>query len=391
MSNYKVLFCLRFLKSIVASFVDVFLVLYFLDVSNNNILPLGIYKLVAVISIYAVIFFTRNIARTKKRINLLRIGIILDFIYFSTIIFLKDKVIDYIYLVGLLYGLEEGFYYSVLNTLESDGVTNDERTRFNGEYATINSILSIIFPIAFGSLITFSGFLNSLIIVFLIIVVRIMLSFLYKDIKVPKRDKTDVKKYLKITKNNKKIKQMSKVIFFSGITYSEGAFSYIVTIYIIKIFSDSFSLGICTSIFSVITAIIGILFAKRIKTEDYTKIIKISIILTILSLLVMIIKCNAFTIITFNLFQTISRNIMDLINNTSQMNIANEDTIKKEYKVEYGIVNETYLVVARVLSYSLFILMSFTNSDIFIVIFAVLLVLFAYHSIKLQDLLKENN
>ena len=28
---------------------------------------------------------------------------------------LMEKVVDYIYFVGFLYGLEEGFYYSVYN------------------------------------------------------------------------------------------------------------------------------------------------------------------------------------------------------------------------------------------------------------------------------------
>ena len=52
--NYKVLFSLRLLKSILTNFVDVFLVLYFINVSNNNILPLGIYKLVAMITVWLV-------------------------------------------------------------------------------------------------------------------------------------------------------------------------------------------------------------------------------------------------------------------------------------------------------------------------------------------------
>ena len=106
MSNYKVLFALRVLKNIVSNFVDSFLVLYFLDISDSNILPLGIYKLVAVIAIYSVIFLVRNFTKSKNRANLMRIGIILDFIYFLTIVLLKDKVVDYIYLVGVLYGLE---------------------------------------------------------------------------------------------------------------------------------------------------------------------------------------------------------------------------------------------------------------------------------------------
>ena len=80
MNNYKVLFSLKVLKNIISSFVESFLVLYFLDVSSSNILPLGIYKLVAVITIYVTIFACRNIAKKKGRVNLLRIGILFDFL-----------------------------------------------------------------------------------------------------------------------------------------------------------------------------------------------------------------------------------------------------------------------------------------------------------------------
>ena len=86
MSNYKVVFILRVLKNIISKFVDSFLVLYFLTVSERNILPLGIYKLVSVITIYAVIFLVRNYTKSKNRANLMRIGIILDFVYFLSII-----------------------------------------------------------------------------------------------------------------------------------------------------------------------------------------------------------------------------------------------------------------------------------------------------------------
>lgn len=114
-SNYKILMSLRVLKGILSNFVDVFMVLYFLTVSNNNILPLGIYNLIAMISVWLVTFTVRNYCKTKGRIKLMRVGIVLYLIYFVTIIMLKEKVIDYIYLIGLLYGLEEGFYYLVYN------------------------------------------------------------------------------------------------------------------------------------------------------------------------------------------------------------------------------------------------------------------------------------
>ncbi len=319
----------------------------------------------------------------------MRIGIILDFIYFLTIILLKDKIVDYIYLVGLLYGLEEGFYYSVYNILESDGITNEERAKFAGTYTAVESILSIVFPLIFGSLIYATSFLKSLIVVFIIILLRIALSFMYKDNNVPKSNKINMKKYFELTNKDKRFKQMYKLEFLNGIVYSEAAFSYIVTIYIIKVFSNSFSLGVFTSIFSIITCIIGILFAKFIKKEDYEVAIKISMMFTIIFLFFMILNCNPITIVLFNLFQTISKKFKNLITGNNQANLSNYKEIAKEYKTEYWLANESALVIGRIISGIIFILLSCINLTIMIIVYALFLILFATNSIKLQKMLME--
>lgn len=391
MNNYKVLFMLRALKNILTNFVDSFLILYFLDISDRNIVPLGIYKLVAIIAIYSVIFLTRNFSKSKNRANLMRIGIILDFVFFLMIILLKDKIVNYIYLVGLLYGLEEGFYYSVYNILASDGISNEERARFVGTSTAIESILSIIFPLIFGSLIYTTGFLKSLIVVLIIVVLRIILSFIYRDNNIPKSNKTNMKKYFELTNKDKRFKQMYKIIFLNGIIYTEAAFSYIVTIYIIKVFSDSFSLGIFASIFSIITFIIGISFAKLINKKHYTSTIKISMVFTIISLLIMILRCNVITIILFNLFQTISKKLKELIIGNDQANLSNCSKIAKEYKTEYWLANETFLVIGRVISSSVFILLAYIDLRIMIIVYALFLILFATNAIKLQKIIVEEN
>lgn len=268
--------------------------------------------------------------------------------------------------------------------LESDGVKNNQRARFQGSYTATKAILSIVFPLVFGSLIYATGFLKSLIIVLLIVVLRIILSFIFKDENIPKGKKANLKKYFELTKNDKRFKQLYKVEFFNGMLYSEAAFSYIVTIYIIKVFSNSFSLGVFTSIFSAITCIIGILFARYIKEKHYVPIIKISMVLTVVFLFLMIFKCNVITIILFNLFQTISKNTVTLINGKNQSNLCNIKEIREEYKVEYWLTTETSLVIARIASSCMFILMAYTNSNIIIIAFAVFLILFASDSIKLQ-------
>ena len=203
-------------------------------------------------------FFIKNRCKENGRIHFMKIGIVLYFVYFLSIIILKEKVVDYIYLIGMLYGLEEGFYYSVYNMIESDGIDNKDRTKYVGVYTAVKNIVSIIFPLIFGGMIQKSGFINATIFALFIVIFEIILSNLFKDNNIPKSNKTNFKEFKNIVKNNKGFKNIMVMKICSGLTYSEGALSYVITIYIIKVFSESISLGIFTSIFSVISVIIGI-------------------------------------------------------------------------------------------------------------------------------------
>ena len=383
--NYKILFSLRILKSILNNFVDVFLVLYFLTVSNSNILPLGIYKLVSVVAIWLVIFLVRNHCKSKGRIKFMRIGIVLYFIYFLSIILLKEKVVDYIYFIGLLYGLEEGFYYSVYNMIESDGVENKDRAKYIGTYTLTKNIISIIFPLIFAGIIQKSGFINATIFALFIVILEIILSNIFKDNNIPKSDKTNFKEFRQITKNHEEFRRIIETKICAGLTYSEGALSYVITIYIIKVFSESVSLGIFTSIFSIISALIGLLFVKVIKPKYYNSLMISTSTITIILLCIMLLNCNFITIVLYNLFQTISKGLTDLINEKNVSNFSNIKSIKKEFKVEYFLSIETSLFIGRVVSNVLFIFMAFTNSNYIMTIFVVFAIMRSASSIRLQS------
>ena len=383
--NYKILFSLRILKSILNNFVDVFLVLYFLTVSNSNILPLGIYKLVSVVAIWLVIFLVRNHCKSKGRIKFMRIGIVLYFIYFLSIILLKEKVVDYIYFIGLLYGLEEGFYYSVYNMIESDGVENKDRAKYIGTYTLTKNIISIIFPLIFAGIIQKSGFINATIFALFIVILEIILSNIFKDNNIPKSDRTNFKEFRRVTKNHEEFRRIIETKICAGLTYSEGALSYVITIYIIKVFSESVSLGIFTSIFSIISALIGLLFVKVIKPKYYNSLMISTSTITIILLCIMLLNCNFITIVLYNLFQTISKGLTDLINEKNVSNFSNIKSIKKEFKVEYFLSIETSLFIGRVVSNVLFIFMAFTNSNYIMTIFVVFAIMRSASSIRLQS------
>lgn len=262
MTNYRILSALRLLKSTIDIFINSFFVMYFLKLSNNNIPKLGVYYIIVNTVIFLSIFFVRNICKTNKRMYLLRIGIILNLLYFILIILLKDKIVDYIYLMGIIYGLEEGFYYSIYNNFESSGIKNSERTKFNGIYTSLKSIISIIIPLLFGSIINEAGFRECAVMVVILVIAQIACSIIFKDEKIKDISKSDIKGFIKIINKNQLLKKLYKLVLFNGILFT-GAFSSIVIIYIIEVLNTNLDLGIFTSFFAIITSIIGYLFAKK--------------------------------------------------------------------------------------------------------------------------------
>lgn len=389
MENKEVIMYLKLLKNILSIFIDSFLVLYFLTVSENNILPLGIYKLIGVTTLFITLFLFRNISKSKNRKNLLIAGIMFDLIYFLFIFTLKESIIKYSYILGIIYGLEEGLYYSVFNSYESDGITNKERLKFYGNYETYKSLVKIIFPIIFGVLITKTGFIESITLVMIIVILRIVLSFLYKDNNVPE-GKTNLKKFLDLIKDKKDIKYIFKIDFYNGFIFSSGAFTYIVTIYIIKVFNTNFSLGIFTSLFSLASALIGYLFANYINKKEYPSLLKLSTLFTTISLLILLIKCNLITIICFNFLQTILSTLFSLINDYTKSHLSNIKEIRTKYKIEYYLCADFMLFLGRSISYILFILMAFISEFFIIPIFIIILILLIVNEVRLQSLLNNN-
>lgn len=385
MKNFNVLFTLKVLKNILWNFLDSFFILYFLEISYNNIFTLGIYKLISITVLYIMIFIFKNISKSKKRVYLLKAGIVFEFIYFLLILLLKEQVIKYIIILGIIYGVAEGLYFSIYDVFESEGIDNKDRNKFSGYYIFIKSIISIIFPLIFGILISKDGFNACILLVLAIVILMIVMSFLFKDVFFYNDKKTNIKQYIKLINNNTLIKKVYKIYIFYGFTYSLGALSSIVTLFILKVFNNSFTLGIFTSVFSIITCIIGILFSKKINKYKYNKYISISMSFNIISFLVMILKCNYITVILFYLFQTISKTLLGLINDNTVANISNMKVIKENYKIEYFLGCETALFIGRFISYSIFITMSFFKDYIifFVILFILSLIILTLKSIKL--------
>ena len=77
----------------------------------------------------------------------------------------------------------------------------------------------------FWSLIEKSGFINTIIVVLIIVALQIILSIVLRDNNISKESKTNLKEFNGVIKEHPKLKSIIRTNICSGLTYSDGALS----------------------------------------------------------------------------------------------------------------------------------------------------------------------
>ena len=83
--------------------------------STNSILNIAIYYIFTYATMALSTLVVAALAEKRNRIKIFRIGIILKFIYILIIILLKEKIINYLPIISILYGISASCYYFPYN------------------------------------------------------------------------------------------------------------------------------------------------------------------------------------------------------------------------------------------------------------------------------------
>ena len=160
-SEANIIIAIDALKKIMIIFLGPFLTAYFIKTSSESIIDLSIYYIFSYILLGIGSFIVASIVKNKFRIGMFRIGVIISFIYIMTIVILKDKVVDHLGLISILYGISQSTYWFPYNLFVINKIDNQERTdytvkknrtifiwklmvNFNKIYVIIYEIINII-------------------------------------------------------------------------------------------------------------------------------------------------------------------------------------------------------------------------------------------------------
>jgi len=169
------------------------------------------------------------------------------------------------------------------------------------------------------------------------------------------------------------------ISFLSGITYSSGVMSLIITLSKIFNFKTNLNLGFVDSFCSLLSLLVCFLFTLKIKNTSFKKILNIAGIISFLSLILMAIYFNVYTLVFYLLVRYSLIIIVNLITDNIIFNMSNWKDINTEFKAEYYFLREVMLSISRSLGYLLLLIVSFLGGISFInliLIFCALALLF---------------
>lgn len=380
------------IKKIMTIFLGPFLTAYFISPSTNSILNIAIYYIFTYAAMALSTLVVAVLAEKRNRIKIFRIGIILNFIYILIIILLKEKIINYLPIISILYGISASCYYFPYNLFIINKVKNTERTNYMVKLFITISVVGILFPIIFGSIITITNYILTAVIVLFISFIQIILSFFITDNHNGDLEEYNLKKAWLELKKNKQVINCLAGEFFIGMNICNGALETVMVILILNSFKTNINLGIITSIATLLSILVVKIYGLIYNKRDDKKVIIISSIIPVISLIIFLILKTNTTVIIYKFSYIIFAEILSLVRKIKIFNLSNSKIVNKSNQCEFNAIREVTLNVGRVTGYTLLLLAGLTQSAVVLNIITIILTLsLLVMSINLTKVKKNNH
>ena len=275
----NILIAINALRKIISIFLGPFLVAYFIKTSQDSTIIISFYYIISFLAHAIAGVLIGWFIKNKFKIGMFRIGVILQFIYILLIIILKEKIINYIFLIGFYYGFASICFWTPFNLFKSYKIKNIDQSSYEAKNKLISSLVTILTPIFLGSLITTTNYISTALITLVISFILIVLSFCLKPVSVT-NSKFQLKKTFQKLLNNSNTKNMLITTFLRGMTISDGSLGVLMTILLFNAYKSDFSLGVVNSIAALVTVVIAYFYSKYFakRKDNYFLKLKYTII-----------------------------------------------------------------------------------------------------------------
>lgn len=362
--NQTALLSVHMLRMVLELFTSTFLTSHIISLNPDNIFGSGLFNVaILYISQYVayILIYTINsyFVDKSERTIFLRIGIFVNTCFLIAIVLWGEIIANWIVLAGAICGISNAFYYSSFNVMKNELVNRSKMKKFSILTAVFTNIINIIVPTILGLLIDISSYSTISIYVIIMTAIQFVITLFIKY-KKPADSKLEIKKFLSYLKNNPTDRNKIKYTYFNGLFAGiKTTYKIVIIILTIFAFKTNLSLGILSSVFSVITICLLTLYRK---SEPNPKTKKLAIYLTIgtlplISCIIFMLITNKITFVILNCFLTIAIYFSDYFGDSERDAII-KHLGKHDFIAEHNLIHDILKYSVSIIVYISFIIVA---------------------------------
>jgi hypothetical protein len=377
--NQILLLIINGLKTILTIFTSTFFTSYIIHLNPDNIMGAGCLNIalfyISQYFFYIVIYYL--ISKYLSRLNRVRsfqAGIIVNGLLLAIVILFKENISKWIVLAGLLIGCSDAFYNANYLVFKNDTVKYTNINNFNIITSILTNTINIVIPIVLGFLIDLSSYSYISTYIIIIVVVQLILSSFLKSI-------TEVhhfrpKEFFKIARDKNTWSKIKYTYYNAICAGFKNTFKALIVILTIYAFNTNLSLGVLTSVFSIITTILLVIYRKM---ETLPKLHRLPIfmiigILPLIFAIIFVLIESHWSLVALNLTLTIAIQFSEYTGNCERDTIIKNLKLK-DYIPEHQYFVEFFMCIFRIFAYLLFIIVELLASSIAFKIFLIAMLL----------------
>ena len=325
-------------------FLGTFVISFLMHNSINDIVSVSAYRLFYYFAICITFILSANWCKRGNKNTVFGMNIVTRIILLTIIAILGPTAADYVILLGILYGIFDGFYNLPMHAMIIDKVSAERMVFFLGTKTAIKNIFKIMVPITLGILVTTKSLQNVAWIIMVMAVLEILLLFLLSPSK-PYEQKCA--KMVEFCKCAKKVPILHKLFLAEILRGFATVLTTVATMYIIYVFHTDMNLGIWTTIFAICTIVASWLFGRFCSRRDYKWIMTLCSSIMIFAAIALFINVTRFSALIYAFSTTVCIEIMTQICAANVLDMARTKFITNKYCIEYLVIRDTVLFIGR--------------------------------------------
>lgn len=363
------LLSVHLMKMVMDLFISTFLTSFILSQTPENILSQGLFNIglfyLSWHLVYGIFeFICSYFVDRGNRVLFLRIAIIINTLLILALVFWGEQISHWIIPAGAICGLVDAFYYSSYLIMRAGFADNKTVKQFNLLATIFTNVIKVVVPIILGFVIEASTLSSIAVYIVILAVIQFVISLFIKNNKIDS-SAFEFKKFLRYLKTNKEDFSKLKYTYLSSIPSGfKTTYNILVVILTVYIFKKDSILGIYTSIFSLITTILLVVYKlidNNKKVNKFIIYITIGCLPLIASIFLAIKPSTVWLLVLLNFFLTLSSYFSEFFGNTERDAII-KFVHQNEFISEHQVFSELIQCVGRVISFSIFMLVGLSSN-----------------------------